>query len=64
MLRLRKREIVVSDWPRPDYLSPIMHALLKMRGIKSEKKPMHFYIPPRSRSAIPSCFPICKRRWM
>ena len=47
MLRLKKREITCVDWPRPDYLSPIMHALLKMRGIKSEEEAHAFLHPSK-----------------
>lgn len=47
MLRLRKRESLSVDWPRPDDLSPMMHSLLKMRGISSEAEARAFLHPSK-----------------
>ncbi len=47
MLRLRKRDVISVDWPRPEYLSPVMHALLKMRGIRSEEEAYAFLNPSK-----------------
>ncbi|MBQ1256831.1 MAG: single-stranded-DNA-specific exonuclease RecJ [Clostridia bacterium] len=47
MLRLRKRDVISADWPRPEYLSPLMHALLKMRGIRSEEEACAFLNPSK-----------------
>lgn len=47
MLRLKKRECTTFDWPRPEGLSPIMHALLRMRGIKSDQEAYAFLSPSK-----------------
>ena len=47
MLRLKKRDSIQTNWPRPDYLSPVMHALLKMRGIRSEEEAYAFLHPSK-----------------
>lgn len=47
MLRLKKRDVISVDWPRPDYLSPVMHALLKMRGISSDEEAQAFLHPSK-----------------
>ena len=47
MLRLKKRDCAVTDWPRPAYLSPVMHALLKMRGVKTDEEARAFLNPTK-----------------
>lgn len=48
MLIRRPRPMTAADWPRPDDISPLMHRLLRLRGIESEAQARAFLRPGRA----------------
>ena len=53
MLRLIPRTTQAPEWPRPADISPMMHRLLRLRGVRSEEEARAFLSPSRQQLRDP-----------